>query len=223
MRKVAAGLIGLLMVGGATTAQAQAPRPDQLAFREIFEELVETNTALSVGSCTAAAAKMGARLKAAGFADADLHHITAPSNPREGSLVAVLKGSDPKAGAVLLLGHIDVVEARREDWTRDPFTLIEEDGYFYGRGTADMKGLDAIWVDTMIRLKQAKAPPKGTLKMALTCARNARDLLGANGITDEYQAGRHMCNLESVFTYEGTDHIHTLIVGEDITGEAAFG
>jgi acetylornithine deacetylase/succinyl-diaminopimelate desuccinylase-like protein len=169
MRKVAAGLIGLLMVGGATTAQAQAPRPDQLAFREIFEELVETNTALSVGSCTAAAAKMGARLKAAGFADADLHHITAPSNPREGSLVAVLKGSDPKAGAVLLLGHIDVVEARREDWTRDPFTLIEEDGYFYGRGTADMKGLDAIWVDTLIRLKQAKTPPKATLKMALTC------------------------------------------------------
>ena len=68
-----------------------------------------------------------------------------------------------QAGAVLLLGHIDVVEARREDWTRDPFVLVEEDGYFYGRGTADMKGLDAIWVDTLIRLKQAKAPPKRTL------------------------------------------------------------
>jgi glutaryl-CoA dehydrogenase len=58
--------------------------------------------------------------------------------------------------------------------------------------------------------------------MALEIARNARDLLGANGVTDEYQSGRHMCNLESVFTYEGTDHIHTLIVGEDITGLAAF-
>ena len=58
--------------------------------------------------------------------------------------------------------------------------------------------------------------------MALHIARNARDLLGANGITDEYQAGRHMCNLESVFTYEGTDHIHTLVIGEDITGIPAF-
>src|SRR5262249_14653569 len=78
-------------------------------------------------------------------------------------------GSDAKAGAVLLLGHIDVVEARREDWTRDPYVMVEENGYFYGRGTSDMKGLDAIWIDTMIRLKQAKAPPKKTLKLALTC------------------------------------------------------
>ena len=74
-----------------------------------------------------------------------------------------------------------------------------------------------------IRPQQISLAKRNNVKMALTCARNARDLLGANGITDEYQAGRHMCNLESVFTYEGTDHIHTLIVGEDITGEAAFG
>lgn len=204
MRKVAAGLIGLLMMGGAAHAQGQALRPDQQAFRDIFEELVETNTALSNGSCTAAAAKMGARLKAAGFADADLHYVTPASNPREGGLVAVLQGSDPKAGALLLLGHIDVVEARREDWTRDPFTLIEEDGYFYGRGTADMKGLDAIWVDTMIRLKQAKAPPKRTLKMALTCGEetaeayngandlvlNHRELIAADFVLNEGGGGR---------------------------------
>ncbi len=93
-------------------AQAQELRPDQAAFREIYKELVETNTALSVGSCTEAAAKMAVRLKAAGYADADLHQITAPDHPKEGSLVAVLKGSDPKAGAVLLLGHLDVVEAQ---------------------------------------------------------------------------------------------------------------
>jgi acetylornithine deacetylase/succinyl-diaminopimelate desuccinylase-like protein len=167
MRGFAAGLgLSLLLAG---TAHAQAPRPDQLAFREIYKELVETNTTLSVGSCTEAAAKMGARLKAAGFPDADLHYINAPDHPKEGSLVAILPGADPKAGAVLLLGHLDVVEAKREDWTRDPFTLIEEGGYFYGRGTADMKGLNAIWVDTMIRLKQAKTPPKRTLKLALTC------------------------------------------------------
>ena len=172
MRSVVAGLMGLAIVAPVTSlgaAQAQALRPDQTAFREIYKELVETNTSLSVGSCTEAAAKMAVRLKAAGFADADLHQIVAPDHPKEGSLVAVLKGSDPKAGAVLLLGHLDVVEARREDWTRDPFVLVEENGYFYGRGAADMKGIDAIWVDAMIRLKQAKTPPKRTLKMALTC------------------------------------------------------
>src|SRR3954466_10387537 len=138
-------------------------------FRALFKELVETNTTLSSGDCTLAARKMAAHLKAAGYPDADLHPFSVPDHPKEGGLVAVLHGTDPKAKAVLLLGHIDVVEAKREDWTRDPFTLIEEGGYFYGRGSADMKGLDAIWVDTMIRLKQAKAPPKRTLKLALTC------------------------------------------------------
>jgi glutaryl-CoA dehydrogenase len=73
-----------------------------------------------------------------------------------------------------------------------------------------------------VRPQQISLAKRNNVKMALEIARNARDLLGANGITDEYQCGRHMCNLESVFTYEGTDHIHTLIIGQDITGEAAF-
>lgn len=203
MRAVAAGLAGLILMG-AGAVHAQTIRPDQQAFRDVYEELVETNTSLSVGSCTEAAAKMGARLKAAGFPDADLHYLTEPSHPKEGSLVAVLPGSDPKAGAILLLGHLDVVEARREDWTRDPFTLIEEGGYFYGRGTADMKGIDAIWVDTLIRLKQAKAPPKKTLKLALTCGeetaeafngadwlvRNKADLIKSDFVLNEGGGGR---------------------------------
>src|SRR5258706_527825 len=73
-----------------------------------------------------------------------------------------------------------------------------------------------------VRPQQVSLAKRHNVRMALATARNARDLLGANGITDEYQSGRHMCNLESVFTYEGTDHIHTLILGEDITGLAAF-
>jgi len=182
MRRVLAGLMGLAMAAPGM-AQAQALRADQEAFRAIYKELVETNTTLSVGSCTEAAAKMSARLKAAGFADADLHAITDPAHPKEGGLVAVLPGSDAKLGAVLLLGHLDVVEARREDWTRDPFTLIEEGGYFYARGAADMKGLDAIWVDTLIRLKQAKTPPKRTLKLALTCGEETAEAYnGANDL-----------------------------------------
>ena len=176
MRVFAAGLVGLALLGpGVAQAQEASLRPDQAAFRAIYKELVETNTTLSVGSCTQAAAQLGARLKSAGFVDADLTYFALSEKPREGGLVAILKGSDPKAGAVLLLGHLDVVEARREDWTRDPFTLIEEGGYFYARGTSDMKGLDAIWVDTLIRLKQGKTPPKRTLKMALTCGEETNE------------------------------------------------
>jgi acetylornithine deacetylase/succinyl-diaminopimelate desuccinylase-like protein len=167
-------------------AFAQDIRPDQAEFRAIYKELVETNTTLSVGSCTQAAAKMGARLKAAGFAKSDLTYFSVPEHPKDGGLVAVLKGSDPKAPSLLLLGHLDVVEANRADWTRDPFVLIEENGFFYGRGTSDMKSIDAVWVDTMIRLKRAGKAPKGTLKLALTCgeesdgAFNGADWLAKN-------------------------------------------
>jgi acetylornithine deacetylase/succinyl-diaminopimelate desuccinylase-like protein len=84
-------------------------------------------------------------------------------------LVAVLPGTDHALKAMLLLGHLDVVEARREDWTRDPFTLVEENGYFYGRGTFDDKSMDAVWVDTLVRLRQDSHRPRRTIKMALTC------------------------------------------------------
>lgn len=201
--RAAAVLAAITTTVGVTAAQAQTPRPDQLAFREIFEELVETNTTLSVGSCTLAAEKMATRLRAAGYAAADVEVLATADKPKEGSVTAVLKGSDPKAGAILLLGHLDVVEARREDWTRDPFTLIEENGYFYARGVADMKGMDAIWVDTMIRLKQGKAP-KRTVRMALTCgeetneafngaswlANNRPDLVTADFALNEGGGGR---------------------------------
>ena len=174
MRAWASGLFGIALFS-AGASQAQDLRPDQATFRAIYKELVETNTTLSVGSCTLAAQRMGARLKSAGFTDADLTYFALPEKPKEGGLVAILKGSDPKAGAVLLLGHLDVVEARREDWTRDPFTLIEEGGYFYARGTADMKSIDAIWVDTLMRLKQGKTSPKRTLKLALTCGEETNE------------------------------------------------
>jgi acetylornithine deacetylase/succinyl-diaminopimelate desuccinylase-like protein len=148
---------------------AAQTRPDQQKFRALYKELIETNTTLSSGSCTLAAQKMAAHLKAAGYPNADLHIVTAPGHPKEGGLVAVLPGSESATKAILLLGHLDVVEARRADWTRDPFTLIEEGGYFYGRGTADMKAQVAAWVDTMVRLKEEGFKPRRGIKMALTC------------------------------------------------------
>ena len=144
-------------------------RPDQQRFRALYKELIETNTSLSAGSCTLAASRMAAHLKAAGYPDADLHPFSVPDHPKEGGLVAILHGSDSKAKAILLLGHLDVVEAKREDWTRDPFTLIEEGGYFYGRGTADMKAQVAAWVDAMVRYKEEGFKPRRSIKMALTC------------------------------------------------------
>jgi len=92
----------------------------------LYKELVETNTTLSAGSCTLAAERLATRLKAAGFPDSDLHSFAAPDHPKEGGLVAIYPGEDPKLKAILLLAHIDVVEAKREDWTRDPFKLVEE-------------------------------------------------------------------------------------------------
>lgn len=138
-------------------------------FRELYKELVETNTTLSSGSCTLAAERMAARLQAAGFPDSDLHPFAAPDHPKEGGLVAIYPGRDKKAKAVLLLAHIDVVEAKREDWTRDPFKLVEENGNFYARGSVDDKAEAAIWVDTLVRYKKENFKPRRTLKLALTC------------------------------------------------------
>ncbi len=174
---IAAALAGTLASG----AVAQTPRPDQAQFRALYQELVETNTSLSVGSCTDAAAKMAARLKAAGFADAELTLFSTPDHPKEGGLVAVLPGSDARAKAILLLAHIDVVEAKRADWTRDPFKMIEEGGYFYARGVADDKVQAAIWTDTLIRLRQAHVVPKRTLKMALTCGEETSNAFNGAG------------------------------------------
>ncbi len=173
-RMAAAAFGAVALMAGAAAAQTPTLSPDKAAFRALYKELVETNTSLSVkslaeGTCTTAAARMAARLKAAGYPDADVKVWTAPDHPLEGGLFAVLHGSDPKAKPMLLLAHIDVVEAKREDWTRDPFTLIEENGYFYGRGTSDDKAEASVWTDTLIRLRQEGFKPKRDIKLALTC------------------------------------------------------
>lgn len=177
--------------------------PTEQQFRALYKELVETNTTLSSGSCTLAAERIATRLKAAGFPDSDLHPFADPKFPKEGGLVAILPGSDPKAKAILLLAHIDVVEAKREDWVRDPFTLIEEDGKFYARGALDDKAQAAIWADSLIRFKKEGFKPRHTLKMALTCGeetagafngaewltKNKRDLIDAGYALNEGAGG----------------------------------
>jgi acetylornithine deacetylase/succinyl-diaminopimelate desuccinylase-like protein len=157
-----------LLFAGAATA-GPAGDPTESGFRALYKELVETNTTLSVGSCTLAAERMAARLTAAGYPAQDVHLFSTPDHPREGGLVAVLHGRDPSAKAILLLAHIDVVEAKRADWTRDPFVLVEENGYFYGRGVSDDKAMAASFTDSMVRYRREGLHPLRDIKLALTC------------------------------------------------------
>jgi acetylornithine deacetylase/succinyl-diaminopimelate desuccinylase-like protein len=167
---------------------AAAPPKDTPAgeqrFRELYKELVETNTTLSAGNCTLAAERMAARLKAAGFPETDLHLFAAPGHEKEGGLVAVYPGRDPKLKAILLLAHLDVVEAKREDWTRDPFTLVEENGSFYARGAMDDKAEASIWVDLLIRYRTENYRPRHTLKVALTCGEEGAPFNGTQWLTE---------------------------------------
>jgi acetylornithine deacetylase/succinyl-diaminopimelate desuccinylase-like protein len=185
----------LAATSGAPAQVSQALRPDQAAFREIFKELVETNTTLSSGSCTLAAERMAARLKAAGFADGQLTLFSAPDHQKEGGLVAVYPGTSTTIKPLLLIAHIDVVEAKREDCERDPFTLFEENGYFYARGTSDTKALAATWVDTLIRFKQQGYAPKRTVKVALTCGEETNGAF--NGI--EWLAANRRALIDAEF------------------------
>ena len=198
----------LVALGFATTMLAALPvtaqvRPDQAQFRDLYKELVETNTTLSSGSCTLAAERMAARLKAGGFTDDQITLFSTPDHPKEGGLVAVYPGTSKTAKPILLLAHIDVVEAKRADWERDPFTLVEENGNFYARGTSDDKAMAAIWTDTLIRFRQSGYKPKRTVKLALTCgeettyafngaqwlANNRRELIDAEFALNEGGGG----------------------------------
>ena len=153
-------LLAVTLVCGAALDDATR----QLS-RDIFHELIEVNTTDSVGNTTRAAEAMAKRLIDAGFPAADVQ-VLGP-NDRTGNLVARLRGSGAKK-PILILGHLDVVEARREDWTTDPFHFVEKDGYFYGRGTQDMKVDDAILVTTFIRFRREGYVPDRDLILALT-------------------------------------------------------
>lgn len=144
---------------------AQTLAPHQQFALDIFKELVEINTVSTTGDTALAAEAIAARLRAAGFASADVQVFT-PA-PRKGNLVARLRGTGARK-PILLLAHLDVVEAKREDWSSDPFKLIEKDGYFYGRGTGDDKFMAAAFVANLIRYQQESYKPERDIIVALT-------------------------------------------------------
>ena len=166
-RILAAAIVASCSVVG--DAGAQAADAGEAAFRALYKELIEINTTRSVGSCTQAAEAMRQHLLAAGYPGGDIQILAPPEAPNDGALIAELHGKDKEAKPILLLAHIDVVEARREDWTRDPFKLVEENGWFYARGASDDKSMAAVFTDSLIRYRKEGYTPRRGIKLALTC------------------------------------------------------
>jgi acetylornithine deacetylase/succinyl-diaminopimelate desuccinylase-like protein len=183
---------GLFCAAIAAPSRAQIDGATARLSHDIFKELIEINTTDSIGSTTVAAQAMAKRLLEAGFPPGDVQ-VLGP-NPRKGNLVARLHGTGARK-PILFICHTDVVEALREDWSLDPFKFTEKDGYFYGRGTEDIKEGDAILVTTFIRLKREGYRPDRDLILALTAdeeggtsngvdwlLKNHRDLIDAEYI-----------------------------------------
>jgi acetylornithine deacetylase/succinyl-diaminopimelate desuccinylase-like protein len=189
----------------ALTTKAQSTRPDpekQLA-RDIYKQFIEIQSAYTTGSTTPVAEAAAARLKAAGFADADI--FLGGAIPKKGNIVVRLRGTGIKK-PILLLAHTDVVEAKREDWSMDPFQFIEKDGYFYGRGTGDDKAQAAVWIANLIQYKKEGFKPDRDIIVALTAdeegggpysgiewlLKNHRDLIDADFALNEGGRGESL-------------------------------
>ena len=165
-------------------AQGQSREQANQEGRSILKELIEINSTDSVGSVTAAAEAMAKRLRAAGFAENDV--IVAGPNNRKKNMVARFRGMG-KRKPILFIGHLDVVEAKREDWTTDPFQFVEKEGYFYGRGTEDMKEGDALLVLTFLRLKREGFTTDRDLILALTADEEGGDYNGIDWLLKNHK------------------------------------
>jgi acetylornithine deacetylase/succinyl-diaminopimelate desuccinylase-like protein len=174
---------------GVLLALADDPANNQLA-RDIYKQLVEINTTDSVGNTTMAAQAMADRLKAAGFPESDIQVIG--PNPRKENLVARYRGRGERK-PLLLVAHLDVVEAPRQEWSIDPFKFLEREGYFWGRGTTDDKAMAAVWIASFIRLRQERYVPDRDLIVALTADEESGDYNGVQWLLANH---RELINAE---------------------------
>jgi acetylornithine deacetylase/succinyl-diaminopimelate desuccinylase-like protein len=188
--------VALLLVG-STTTNAQQTKWDSVA-RSLFKELVEINTTQSQGSTLAAAQAMASRLKASGFPDSDV--VVLENAPKKGNLIARLRGRSTGKKPVLLLSHIDVVEAKAEDWTLPPFQFIEKDGTFFGRGVADDKDESAIHLAVIMRMREEKYVPDRDIIVALTADEEGGP---ANGVDWLLKNHRPLIDAEFAFNEGG--------------------
>ncbi len=161
------------------------PGPNDARAREIFKQLIGINTTdTPKGNVTTAAEAMAARLKSAGFPEADVR-VLGP-DPRKGNLVARYRGTGTRK-PLLLLAHPDVVEAKPEDWSMDPFAFIEKDGFFYGRGTSDDKSMAADFVANLIRLREEGFKPDRDLILTLTADEEGGVFNGADWLVKNHK------------------------------------
>jgi acetylornithine deacetylase/succinyl-diaminopimelate desuccinylase-like protein len=167
VRSAAILSLSLVLALAARPVLAQPTSDAERRFFAIYKELVEIDTTDSAGDTTRAAQAMAAHLRAAGFPESDLRIIVPPGAPKKGNLVARLRGTGAKR-PLLLLAHIDVVEAKREDWQREPFRLVEENGYYYARGASDNKAMAAIFVANLMAMREAGVRPARDIVLALT-------------------------------------------------------
>ena len=183
----------LALIAQSVAADAD---PGREAFRAIYKEMVEIDSSATTGSCTKVVRAAQMRLKQAGFTDEELQVVIPEGKPDDGNIVARIRVKGATRKGVLLLAHIDVVDAKRADWERDPFTLVEENGYFYGRGSADDKSMAAVFLDLMIRLKQERTfKPRRDLVMALTCGEETSNRV--NGV--DYLLKNHRELIDAAF------------------------
>jgi acetylornithine deacetylase/succinyl-diaminopimelate desuccinylase-like protein len=185
-------------------AQTRALSPNDQRARDIFEQLININTTGSSGSTTAAAKAMADWLLKAGFPPADVQIIGPDSSPNH-NLVARYRAASSRLKPILLLAHIDVVEAKREDWSFDPFTLTEKDGFFYGRGTLDVKDGAAILVATLARLRQEGYKPNRDLILALTTGEEGGS--DYNGVDWLLKNHRDLIDAEYVINMDAGDPV----------------
>jgi acetylornithine deacetylase/succinyl-diaminopimelate desuccinylase-like protein len=183
----------LTLAFGAAGEPAHALTPQQQLAYDVYKELVEINTVTETGDTARAADAMAARLLAAGFDSADVQ-VFKPA-ARKGNLVARLRGAGTRK-PMLLLAHIDVVEARREDWTYDPFKLTEKDGFFYGRGTGDDKFMAAAYIANFIRYKQEGYKPDRDIILALE---TDEEILDGNGLGVQWLLANHRDLIDAEF------------------------
>lgn len=185
MRKAILWLLVCSWIGGfVSLAKGQGLDPTNQLAHDILKQLIEINTTDSVGNVTTAAEAIAQRLHGAGFSENDLH--VAGPNDRKKNLVVRLRGSG-KRKPILFIGHLDVVEALRSDWSMDPFEFIEKDGFFYGRGTEDMKEGDAILVTNLIRLKKENFLPDRDLILALTADEEGGSANGVDWLLKQHR------------------------------------
>lgn len=169
MYRLFALLLGVVVLGAIPALAANSasipPDADRQLARDIFKQIIEIRSGYSSGSTTPVAEAVAARLRAAGFPESDI--FVGGASPKKANLVVRYHGTGALK-PILLLAHTDVVEAKREDWTTDPFQLIEKDGYFYGRGTSDDKAQATVWIANLIRYKREGFQPERDIIVALT-------------------------------------------------------